>query len=387
MLPALSQIRAWSTEHLIEAANYWTTTADRWEDVFLQLRNESHTLVWEGAGGDALPTRTGADLDIVSPKADQLRQASTIARAGAGTIGACQRRVIYAVEDAHNAGFAVEEDISVTDTRISRSAAEQASRHAQAQSLAADIRLRATQLIAIEQEVAARIAAATAGIAATTFPETPLDHRPHIHAVDRTWKQDPAPSPPAPGPAGLSADDIRRVLDKLPFGDRPFIREVRSPEDLQNLWEWARQNGVEIPNGYGDPSIGTRYQLPDGTTIGQRWAGESTGRPVLDVRLPGKDGHVKVHINPRGGTPDFPPPAGTAPSEAPPVRAPSGPPLVARPPVEPVPGRAGSTPPLVGLTAVPPESIPHPVHPPHTHHGPPVLGKDELPDLDEFTPG
>ncbi len=33
MLATLSQIRAWSTEHLIDAAGYWTETADRWEDV------------------------------------------------------------------------------------------------------------------------------------------------------------------------------------------------------------------------------------------------------------------------------------------------------------------------------------------------------------------
>ncbi|MHA7651900.1 hypothetical protein ACX9NE_12220 [Mycobacterium sp. ML4] len=51
MLPTLSQIQAWDTEHLIEAGRYWTATADRWEDVFLQMRNRSHTLVWEGARG------------------------------------------------------------------------------------------------------------------------------------------------------------------------------------------------------------------------------------------------------------------------------------------------------------------------------------------------
>lgn len=40
-MPAtLSQIQAWSTEHLIEAASYWSRTADRWEDVFLTMRNQ-----------------------------------------------------------------------------------------------------------------------------------------------------------------------------------------------------------------------------------------------------------------------------------------------------------------------------------------------------------
>ncbi|ABL03712.1 conserved hypothetical protein [Mycobacterium ulcerans Agy99] len=40
MVPTLSQVRAWSTGHLIEATSYWTQTADQWEDVFLQMRHE-----------------------------------------------------------------------------------------------------------------------------------------------------------------------------------------------------------------------------------------------------------------------------------------------------------------------------------------------------------
>lgn len=136
-----------------------------------------------------------------------MRQASGLAREGAGTIGAAQRRVIYAVQDAHNAGFNVEEDLSVTDTRTSRTFAEQAARQAQAQALAGDIRQRATQLIGVEHEVAAKIATATAPLNTVGFHEppiapslpTPVPHneKPQIHAVDRSWKQDP----PSPMPA------------------------------------------------------------------------------------------------------------------------------------------------------------------------------------------
>ncbi|ARG92305.1 hypothetical protein B1T50_10435, partial [Mycobacterium kansasii] len=36
-MATLSQVRTGSTQHLIEAAGYWTKTADQWEDVFLQL--------------------------------------------------------------------------------------------------------------------------------------------------------------------------------------------------------------------------------------------------------------------------------------------------------------------------------------------------------------
>lgn len=164
MLATLSQIRAWSTEHLIDAAGYWTETADRWEDVFLQMRNQAHAIAWNGAGGDGLRQRTRADFSTVSGIADQLRRAATIARNGAGTIDAAQRRVMYAVEDAQDAGFNVGEDLSVTDTKTTQPAAVQAARLAQAQALAGDIRLRVGQLVAAENEVSGQLAATTGDV-------------------------------------------------------------------------------------------------------------------------------------------------------------------------------------------------------------------------------
>ncbi|KAA1250871.1 hypothetical protein F0Q45_07415 [Mycobacterium simiae] len=203
-MPAtLSQIRAWSTEHLIDAASYWTRTADQWEDVFLQMRNQSYAITWNGAGGDALRERTGADLPIVSAKADQLGQAAAIARNGASDISAAQRRVLYAVEDAQNAGFTVGEDLSVTDTRAITTAAEQAARQAQAQAFAGDIRLRAEQLDAAEVKVAGQLTATTAGLSSVGFAEHPIynpvaqgpaTHRNGIHLVD--FKQDGGDPPP-----------------------------------------------------------------------------------------------------------------------------------------------------------------------------------------------
>ncbi|MEY8015189.1 hypothetical protein [Mycobacterium servetii] len=177
-MPAtLSQIQAWSTEHLIEAAGYWSRTADRWEDVFLTMRNQSHAITWHGAGGDGLRERTGADLAIVSGKADQLRRAAAIARDGAGDISAAQRRVRYGVEDAHNAGFIVGEDLSVTDGRTSSNAAEQAERQAKAQAFAADIRARAEQLQAADARVAGQLTAAAGDVGGVSFaPASTSDH-------------------------------------------------------------------------------------------------------------------------------------------------------------------------------------------------------------------
>ncbi len=104
------------------------------------------------------------------------------------------------------------------------------------------------------QTMATRWGAAAGELNATAVPPMPVPAAPaqgnRIQAVDnRTWKQDPTPAPPPEPATGPSADDIRKVLDKLPVGNSPDVREIRSPEDLQNLWRWAQQNGVEIPNG------------------------------------------------------------------------------------------------------------------------------------------
>lgn len=184
MLATLSQIRAWSTEHLIDAAGYWTETADRWEDVFLQMRNQAHAIAWNGAGGDGLRQRTRADFSTVSGIADQLRRAATIARNGAGTIDAAQRRVMYAVEDAQDAGFNVGEDLSVTDTKTTQPAAVQAARLAQAQALAGDIRLRVGQLVAAENEVSGQLAATTGDVGNVRFAGAPVVAHSAVQLVD-----------------------------------------------------------------------------------------------------------------------------------------------------------------------------------------------------------
>ncbi len=189
-MPAtLSQIRVWSTENLIGAARYLTTQADQWEDVFLQMRNQSYALPWQGAGGDALRQRTSADLPIVSGKADQLRQAAGIARNGASEISAAQRRVLYAVQDAQDAGFVVGEEFSVSDTRTSKSPAEQA------ETFAAEIRSRAEQLEAADVKVAGQLTAAAAGVGEAGFPP---EHN-GVQLVD--FKQDGGPPTNTASPA------------------------------------------------------------------------------------------------------------------------------------------------------------------------------------------
>jgi len=208
-IPTLSQIQAWDTEHLIDAADHWTATADRWDDVYRQVWQQSLTMDWQGETHDALVDRTTADKTMVTLKADRLREASQAARRGASDISAVQRSVLYKVDDAQQAGFVVGEDLSVTDTRTSSNAAELAARQAQAQAFSAEIRSGAGQLLATDTEVGTNLTGTAGDVGGLTFNEQPItvDGKPYrvtadphngIQLVSHGFKTDEpgSPSPP-----------------------------------------------------------------------------------------------------------------------------------------------------------------------------------------------
>ena len=395
MLPTLSQIQAWDTEHLIEAATYWSKTANQWEDVFLRMRNQSHTIIWEGAGGDGLRQRTSADLQIVSGIADQLRQATRIARDGAGTIGAAQRRVLYAIQDAHRDGFNVEADLSVTDTRTSRTAAEHASRQAQAQAFASSIRQHAIQLVGVEHEVAAKITSATAGIATTAFPEPRHDRQPQVQAVDQhTFKQDPPPPGPPGNPfAGWTDAQMAQVATEIAHGHawsehRGDFPKAWTERDLaQWIYDTIKDPNTRIATSidsgglallrdgmviYIDPrnsDYGTAFKPQPSSTSKWRtpleYFDQQTRAPEpLPAPTPGR-------LPPL--TPGEMAPAQTSPPESAPRPVP--PPVESVPAPKPAP-KGGGGPLLPGGPATP--LGPHIVHPPHSipHHFP-ILGEDD----------
>jgi hypothetical protein len=169
MVPTLSQIEAYTTDHLVDAADHWDGLADRWEHAHWQVRNQAHVLDWQGAAADALRARTASDYTVASGQADLLRSTSRIARQQASELDHLRNSVLYAVEDAHNAGFIVGEDFSVTDTRTSRTAAELAARQGQAQVFAADIGGRAGALLGADTTVATDLSSAAAGIGDHSF--------------------------------------------------------------------------------------------------------------------------------------------------------------------------------------------------------------------------
>ncbi|OBK38182.1 hypothetical protein A5658_26600 [Mycobacterium sp. 1245111.1] len=351
---------AWPTDHLTEAASHWEAVGERSYGLAHGVWSDALGADWRGEAADALRTATHADMLSTSVVVDQLQDAATVARSGASELEAARSQIRYAVEDARSAGFQVGEDLSVTDRMVGGSAAERAARQAAAQAFAGQIGGRAAQLVSADAQVAARITAAVAGVG-STFPKVPSSNG-QVHAVDnRTFKESPGKPP---SPKGPSADDIRKVLEKLGKGSKPTYKTVTSPEDLQRLKQWMTEHGGAMETHYPEPDMGKWTRLPDGSEVGERVSADSTGKNVLDIDLPKPDGgteYWKVHINPKTGeVPDIP---AIGPAEA-------VPPEVASTEAGPVEGVAG------GPAGIQP--WPHLVHTPGSiDHGIPILGEDD----------
>ena len=173
-VPTLSQVRTWSTEHLTQAADYWTHTAVMWDDHFTDLAHQISApggTGWEGDAADAAYRRAHTDRVAVMGQAEQLHDAARVARTGAEDISWARDEVLRGVDAAQNAGFVVGEDFSVTRPGVYHPAIA-AVLHAQAQAISADLRTKVGALLATDTDVAANLAAATPTLGTVAFPES-----------------------------------------------------------------------------------------------------------------------------------------------------------------------------------------------------------------------
>jgi hypothetical protein len=282
-LPRLSEIRAWDTRHLTDAAEFWDSTATRWEDGFGEVVRQSYTPAdspWEGAAATAAQERAITDRSKVNAVAARLRTVSADARSGAAELIAAQQRVMSAVARTTAAGFDVGDDLSVTYQDDGTPAAP--ARRLQAESMARDIWQRAADLTATDRRVAERIHRSSNEIQSLGF------------GPGMTGPKE-APPPPS-GPR--NAKEVHDVVDPLPPGKQPHVRELPTSAQIRSLYDYLTQQGVPAPpSSYPGPE----RVLEDGTRISLRET-SSSGGTTIDIRYP--DGSTqKVHLPEDGEQP------------------------------------------------------------------------------------
>lgn len=109
---------------------------------------------------------------------DNLLHAAEVARTGASEIAGARQRTLDAIRATRDAGFAVSDDLTVTDTRTQTTTAEHLARQSQARTLAHGIWSSAKGLVETDPSVAGRLTPTAAGFHGLTFREGPLPQMP-----------------------------------------------------------------------------------------------------------------------------------------------------------------------------------------------------------------
>jgi len=390
--PGLSGLLGWPTEHLTDAADHWETVGGRSYGLANQIWRDALSIDWHGDGADSMRTATHADMLTTSAVADQLQAAAKVARGGASDLYAARSRLRRAVEDARAAGFDVREDMSVIDRSSGGSPAQRATRQAQAQAFADDISHRAAELVGVDQQVAAKVTAATAGIR-DTFPQDPGTPRdPKIEAVDNhSFKQDPPPPGPPGNPfAGWTDEQKAQVATEIAHGHASLHFPDMTPRDLaRSVYDAMNDPNTRI--GTSIKSGGLALLRDDGTVIFIDPHAPDYGTAFIPRPRPGDSWRTPLEYfeqNTRALEPLPPPASGRLPPLTPGEMAPhapapqvppaprTGPPPVEAPPVpKPVPPVQGGKGLVLGGGPAATPFGPGLVPPPHTgHHHPPVLG-------------
>lgn len=382
VVPTLSQIQRWETDHLREAATNWTNTADAWEDSFRSISRQMAAPGGKHWSGDAAEAaQSGASLDQLKVQglSDDLRAAAMSARGAAGELETAKRAALHTIGAAHAEGFIVGEDLSLTDQFDSTSSDELAARRAQAQALSAEIREAAAALATADQEAADKIAAAAAGLRDPSFATGKSSGgSPSIQMVDfhgLPLPEKPSWTSPDPPPGGWSDDSVTRAAQKIAYGHA-------SAKHLANEWPpgaTREQLASEVerilragtnPNGgmtvgrtsdgapaIYDPKTNTLVIRDPGAADDGTVFRPTRGEPYIDQKVPTR--LPSLSPNELGDVPARPPVEPRAAPEGPRTMPRVGlPPMVGVPPLIVPPGLGAGDLPVIDVDGMPDVGLP-----------------------------
>jgi hypothetical protein len=193
-LPTRSEVEAWSTADLANAASTWRQAATESESAFDQHRQNIASpggTTWEGDAKDAALNRVTTDIGVVDRHGGVLREAAGIAEDGVTDIGAAKREAVAAINAAEADGFRVGEDLSVTDTRHYDETTA-AARVTAAIEHAEDVRWSAERLAQTDALIGQRLEAKATDLEGITFDGEGDGRDPTIQMLD-DGTEEPSP--------------------------------------------------------------------------------------------------------------------------------------------------------------------------------------------------
>lgn len=191
-IPTRSEIEAWTTNHLADAATAWRSAAAASQEAFEQHRENICApggTTWEGDAKDAALDRVTRDVSVVGIQNDVLLRVADIAENAVTDINAAKRDVLAAIAAAEADDFAVAEGLSVTDNRAydidtAAARATAAAEHAE------DIRWTAERLVQADNLAGSQLQAKAAELEGIRFDgEGETGGDPTIRMVDNPTEE------------------------------------------------------------------------------------------------------------------------------------------------------------------------------------------------------
>jgi len=174
-----SQLENWDNAHLKQAEEHWNTVADQWETSHAAVHREAtHPggSEWFGRAAEAAQQKTAAYQLRATGNAYLLREGAMAAGRGFERLEVLKQDALDAISATEAQGFAVGEDLSVTDATGATGALRE-QRHEIAKADAAYIRSKVGTLLGADAEVSAEMRAATMGIHALDGGFDPQEHQ------------------------------------------------------------------------------------------------------------------------------------------------------------------------------------------------------------------
>jgi hypothetical protein len=214
-LPTLSHLRAYNTDHLVEAAAHWNDAAARWDNTYITVTQETRLLDWEGRAREAALERVARDHAVVKANAGALEHAAGIAREASGSLLTAAHAVTHLADEATENGYLVADNYEV-DFPPTANLAEYKTRSVQAQQYSDDLRFRAGKFMAHEHQTASDLIQAvdshTNGDGTVHY--TPNPHPPAV--INEHGGKTPVPADPRDHTGSLR--DIVDGVGKIGIG-------------------------------------------------------------------------------------------------------------------------------------------------------------------------
>lgn len=250
-MPTRSKVEGWRFDHLQSAAAVWMQQTILTEQTYGRALQLVGNAPWTGQAADQAEANLFENLVAIRHRLELLRHAQDVARRGAEAIAAATRAATEAIGDAERQLFSVSEDLVVTDRLPAVFGPVFAlTRRLIAAHLQADIRAKALQLAAADEDVARQLT-----VCAEALRDFDLEG----------GKGGPAPGgePRVTGPAGpMKQDDDRADLNvTLPGSDVTISGDGRTGYPTLN----GQKNPLEIEGNENGDNV---RPLPTGTIVG-----------------------------------------------------------------------------------------------------------------------